>query len=88
MAAERTLPDIRDAVAKLCADYGGAYWRRLDADRQYPTEFVAALTAAGYLSVLIPEAYGGSGLPLGAACAVLEEIHRSGGNGGGHAGRQ
>ncbi len=82
MAAERTFPDIRDAVARLCADYGGDYWRRLDADRQYPTEFVAALTAAGYLSVLIPEAYGGSGLPLGAACAVLEEIHRSGGNGG------
>jgi alkylation response protein AidB-like acyl-CoA dehydrogenase len=82
VAAERTFPDIRDAVARLCADYGGDYWRRLDADRQYPTEFVAALTAAGYLSVLIPEAYGGSGLPLGAACAVLEEIHRSGGNGG------
>ncbi len=82
MAAERTFPDIRDAVARLCADYGGDYWRRLDADRQYPTEFVAALTAAGYLSVLIPEEYGGSGLPLGAACAVLEEIHRSGGNGG------
>jgi len=82
VAAERTFPDIRDAVARLCADYGGDYWRRLDADRQYPTEFVGALTAAGYLSVLIPEAYGGSGLPLGAACAVLEEIHRSGGNGG------
>jgi len=82
VAAERTFPDIRDAVARLCADYGGDYWRRLDADRQYPTEFVAALTAAGYLSVLIPEEYGGSGLPLGAACAVLEEIHRSGGNGG------
>jgi len=82
VAAERTFPDIRDAVARLCADYGGDYWRRLDADRQYPTEFVAALTEAGYLSVLIPEEYGGSGLPLGAACAVLEEIHRSGGNGG------
>jgi len=82
VAAERTFPDIRDAVARLCADYGGDYWRRLDADRQYPTEFVGALTAAGYLSVLIPEEYGGSGLPLGAACAVLEEIHRSGGNGG------
>jgi acyl-CoA dehydrogenase len=82
VAAERTFPDIRDAVARLCADYGGDYWRRLDADRQYPTGFVAALTAAGYLSVLIPEEYGGSGLPLGAACAVLEEIHRSGGNGG------
>jgi alkylation response protein AidB-like acyl-CoA dehydrogenase len=82
VAAEQTFPDIRDAVSRLCADFGGDYWRRLDADRQYPTEFVNALTAAGYLSVLIPEEYGGSGLPLGAACAVLEEIHRSGGNGG------
>ena len=82
MALERTFPDIRAAVARLCDGYGGDYWRRLDAGRQYPTEFVSALTAAGYLSVLIPEEYGGSGLPLGAACAVLEEIHRSGGNGG------
>ena len=82
MALQRTFPDIRAAVARLCDGYGGDYWRRLDAGRQYPTEFVSALTAAGYLSVLIPEEYGGSGLPLGAACAVLEEIHRSGGNGG------
>ena len=82
MAIELDFPDIRAAVARLCAGYGGGYWRALDAGRHYPTEFVRALTAAGYLSVLIPEEYGGSGLPLGAACAVLEEIHRSGGNGG------
>jgi acyl-CoA dehydrogenase len=79
---EQDFADIRAAVAKLCAGYGGDYWRRLDANSEYPTAFVSALTEAGYLSVLIPEEYGGSGLPLGAACAVLEEIHRSGGNGG------
>ena len=82
MAVEKTYPEIRDAVARLCAQYPGAYWRTLDKDNAYPTEFVSALTAAGYLSVLIPEQYGGSGLPLSAACAVLEEIQRSGGNGG------
>ena len=81
MAADRSYPEIRDAVAKLCAGFPGEYWRDLDRDKTYPTEFVQALTEAGYLSVLIPEAYGGSGLPLEAACAVLEEIHYSGGNG-------
>jgi alkylation response protein AidB-like acyl-CoA dehydrogenase len=74
-------PDIRDAVARLCADFPGDYWRALDSERAYPSEFVRALTEAGYLSILIPEHYGGSGLALSAACAVLEEIHRSGGNG-------
>jgi alkylation response protein AidB-like acyl-CoA dehydrogenase len=82
VALDKTYPDIREAVARLCADFPGDYWRRLDRDSGYPTEFVRALTDAGYLSVLIPEEYGGSGLPLGAACAVLEEIQRSGGNGG------
>jgi alkylation response protein AidB-like acyl-CoA dehydrogenase len=82
MAADRTYPEIRDAVARLCAGFPGEYWRELDREKAYPTEFVRALTEAGYLSVLIPEAYGGSGLPLEAACAVLEEIQRSGGNGG------
>jgi len=77
-----THPEIRDAVRRLCADFPGEYWRRLDAERAYPTEFVRALTDAGFLSVLIPEAYGGSGLGLEAACAILEEIHRSGCNGG------
>jgi alkylation response protein AidB-like acyl-CoA dehydrogenase len=82
MSADRTYPEIRDAVARLCARFPGEYWRKLDREKAYPTEFVQALTEAGYLSVLIPEGYGGSGLPLEAACAVLEEIQRSGGNGG------
>lgn len=73
--------DVRDAVAKLCRRFPGEYWRDCDRDRRYPGEFVHALTESGYLAVLIPEAYGGSGLPLAAACAVLEEIHRSGCNG-------
>ena len=77
-----TFPEIRDAVRKLCARFPGQYWRALDRERAYPTAFVQALTEAGFLSVLIPEAFGGSGLGLGAATAVLEEIHRSGCNGG------
>ena len=75
-------PEIREAVQKLCAQFPGAYWQSMDRDRSYPTEFVKALTQSGFLSVLIPEQYGGSGLGLAAAAAVLEEIHRSGGNGG------
>ena len=75
-------PEIREAVQKLCAQFPGAYWQSMDRDRSYPTEFVNALTQSGFLSVLIPEQYGGSGLGLAAAAAVLEEIHRSGGNGG------
>lgn len=74
--------DIRDAVARLCARFPGEYWRALDRDMAYPREFVEALTEAGWLSILIPEAYGGSGLPLSAAAAVLEEIQRAGCNGG------
>jgi len=74
--------DIREAVRRLCANFPGAYWRKLDAERAYSTEFVRALTEAGFLSILIPESYGGSGLGVQAACAVLEEIHRSGCNGG------
>jgi len=74
--------DIREAVARLCEDFPGEYWRALDRRRAYPQEFVAALAGAGYLSILIPETYGGAGLGLGAACAVLEEIQRSGCNGG------
>ena len=82
MDGSESFPEIRDAVRKLCAQFPGEYWRALDRDRIYPTEFVQALTQAGFLSVLIPEAYGGSGLGLAAATAVLEEIHRSGCNGG------
>jgi alkylation response protein AidB-like acyl-CoA dehydrogenase len=75
--------DIRDAVAKLCAQFPGEYWRKLDRQMAYPKEFVDALTEAGYLSVLIPEEYGGSGLKLSAAAAILEVIQRAGCNGGG-----
>jgi len=75
--------DIRDAVAKLCAQFPGEYWRKLDREMAYPKAFVDALTEAGYLSVLVPEEYGGSGLKLSAAAAVLEEIQRAGCNGGG-----
>ena len=74
--------DIREAVAKLCARFPGEYWRELDRRMAYPAEFVQALTEAGYLSILIPEAYGGAGLPISAAAAVLEEIQRAGCNGG------
>jgi alkylation response protein AidB-like acyl-CoA dehydrogenase len=73
--------DIRASVRALCADFPGEYWRALDRDRGYPTEFVAALTKAGFLAALIPEQYGGTGLPLAAAAAIMEEIHASGGNG-------
>ncbi|MCP1471672.1 alkylation response protein AidB-like acyl-CoA dehydrogenase [Sphingobium sp. OAS761] len=79
---EETFPDIREGVRRLCARFPGPYWQALDADRRYPTEFVTTLANEGWLSVLIPEAYGGSGLGLAAATAVLEEIHRSGCNGG------
>ena len=72
---------IRESVRALCADFPGEYWRALDRERGYPAEFVAALTKAGFLAALIPEQYGGSGLPLAAAAAIMEEIHASGGNG-------
>ena len=67
-------------MRRLCADFPGEYWRKLDEQRAYPTEFVKALTDAGYLSVLIPEEYGGSGLGLLTAAAVLETIQAEGGN--------
>ncbi|MBZ9887353.1 acyl-CoA/acyl-ACP dehydrogenase [Mesorhizobium sp. BR1-1-3] len=73
--------DIRGAVRRLCERFPGEYWRKLDADRAYPVDFVNALTEAGYLATLIPEEYGGSGLTLSAAAAVLEEIQRAGCNG-------
>lgn len=82
MQSAETFPEIREAVRRLCAGFPGEYWREKDRDRAYPAEFVQALTESGFLSVLIPEAYGGSGLGLGAAIAVLEEVHRSGCNGG------
>ena len=73
--------DIRNGVRNLCENFPGEYWRKLDGAREYPEKFVKALTDAGYLACLIPEQYGGSGLPLEAACVILEEIQRSGGNG-------
>lgn len=73
--------DIRDAVAKLCADFPGEYWRKLDREMAYPAEFVAALTESGFLSALIPEEYGGAGLTLSAAAVIMEEIQRQGCNG-------
>jgi acyl-CoA dehydrogenase len=82
LEAGQSFPELRDGVRKLAARFPGPYWQALDRERKYPTEFVTALTEAGWLSVLIPEEYGGSGLGLAAAGAVLEEIHRSGGNGG------
>ncbi len=71
-------PEIRDSVRRICADFPGSYWRDLDAREAYPTEFVIALTQAGYLAALIPEEYGGAGLALRAAGAVLEECHAAG----------
>jgi len=75
-------PEIRESVARLCSEFPGEYWRRCDRDQAYPSEFVQALTEAGFLGALIPEEYEGSGLPLSAGAAILEEIHRSGGNAG------
>ena len=74
--------DIRDAVAQLCGQYPGEYWREKDRNQEYPAEFVRALTEAGFLSCLIPEEYGGSGLGMSEAAVVMEEIHASGCNGG------
>lgn len=74
--------DIREAVARLCAGFPGEYWRALDRDMAYPTDFVQTLTDEGWLAAMIPEEYGGAGLPLGAAAAILEEIQRAGCNGG------
>ena len=73
-------PDIRRAVGRICEDFQGAYWRKLDAAGAYPLEFVETLTKSGWLAALIPEAYGGVGLPLRAAAVILETIHASGGS--------
>ena len=69
--------DIREGVRRICDGFPNEYWVKLDHEGTYPSEFVRALTEAGYLAALIPEEYGGSGLPLSAACAVLETIHDS-----------
>ena len=71
-------PEIRESIRRICAGFPGEYWRDLDARSAYPDAFVKALTEGGWLSVLIPEAYGGAGLPLRAASVILEEIHAAG----------
>ncbi len=74
--------DLRDAIRDLCSRYPDAYWREVDARRGYPETFVDALTQAGWLAALIPQAYGGSGLGVAEASVIMEEINRSGGNAG------
>jgi acyl-CoA dehydrogenase len=80
-ARQEDYADIRESVRALCAKFPGEYWRDLDRERAYPTAFVNALTEAGYLAALIPEEFGGSGLTISAAAAIVEEIHASGSNG-------
>ncbi len=81
MSESAELAQIREAVRALCADFPGEYWRALDRERAYPDKFVTALTKAGFLAALIPEEYGGSGLTMSAAVAIMEEIQASGCNG-------
>ena len=81
-APRETFPDIREAVRRLCAGFPGEYWRTADRERAYPKEFVDALTESGFLAALIPENFGGSGLGIRQAAAIMEEIHKSGCNGG------
>ncbi|EHP41840.1 acyl-CoA dehydrogenase [Cupriavidus basilensis OR16] len=79
---DQPYPDIREAVRALCSGFDSAYWQRVEEQNAFPEEFVQALTKAGWLSALIPEEYGGSGLPLTAASVIMEEINRTGGNSG------
>ena len=78
---DEEIVQIRESIAKLCQGFPPEYWREMDRESAYPSEFVKALSDAGYLSVLIPEEYGGSGMALSGAVAILEEIQRQGGNG-------
>ena len=71
-------PELREVVRRVCGRYPGEYWRGLDDVSAYPTEFIEHLTEAGFLAALIPEEYGGTGLPLRAAAVILEEINASG----------
>ena len=73
--------DIKRGIEAVCNKFPDSYWQNLDNSRSYPTEFVDTLTKSGYLNVLIPEKYGGAGLPLRAASVILEGIHRCGANG-------
>ena len=79
---KETHEDLRRGVRDVCARFPNEYWRELDAGRRYPEEFIRAMTEAGYLGALIPEEYGGMGLDLSAACAILEEVNGSGANAG------
>src|SRR5918999_3896805 len=78
VALGEDFPELREAVRRICGGFPAEYWRRLDEERSYPTDFVNALTEAGFLGALIPEQYGGSGLPMRAAAVILEEINASG----------
>ena len=80
MAKVELYEDLRQGVREVCAKFPGSYWRELDARREYPEQFVEAMTEAGYLAALIPEEYGGLGLSLAETTIILEEINRSGGN--------
>jgi acyl-CoA dehydrogenase len=80
--ARENYPEIRDAVRELCLKFDSAYWQQIDEKRAYPEKFVEALTKAGWMSALIPEEYGGSGLSLTEATVIMEEVTRSGGNAG------
>lgn len=82
VASGEDYPEIRESVRRVCTDFPGSYWRELEEREAYPSEFVQALTDAGFLGALIPESYGGSGMPLRAAMVILEEIHASGCNAG------
>lgn len=82
MISGENYPEIRESVRRLCAEFPGEYWRKLDRTTTYPAEFVKSLTESGFLSALVPEEYGGAGLGLSGAAAILEEIQRSGSNGG------
>ena len=78
----QTHQEIRDAVRALCVQYPDAYFRKIDQERGYPEDFVNALTQAGWLAALIPQAYGGPGLSMAEASVIMEELNRSGGNSG------
>src|ERR1700710_2132510 len=78
VALGEDFPELRGSVRRICVRYPGSYWSALEDKEAYPTEFVEELTQAGFLAALIPEEYGGSGLPLRAAAVILEEINASG----------
>src|SRR3954453_6916567 len=82
LALGEDYPELRESVRKICDKYPGEYWRKLEDEQAYPTAFVEELTQGGFLASLIPEEYGGAGLPLRAAAVILEEINGSGCNAG------